>query len=84
MFNDNDKKIAKRIVDDPAIVELIAKVFLETEDKIDSEFIKSKTNSELGEIVRANLLAEEKVHLRWARLKNLANSPDKKSKTVPK
>lgn len=85
MFTDSEKQIAKRIVEDEAIKSLIAKVFLDTEDKITEEHITSKTNNELGEIVRANFIAEQKVKLRWQRLQALATSlGTKKPKVVPR
>lgn len=72
MFTDKEKQIAKSIVDNEDYVELLAKVLLTEEDKFTSEVIQSKTNEELGEYVRANDLAEQKVKQRFNRLKMAA------------
>ena len=62
----------------------MAKIFLDTEDKLTSEVILGKTDEELGQIVRANDMAEQKIKSRFAMLKNLgAPTRDKSKNTVP-
>lgn len=73
MYTEKDKQIAKAIVENAPMVELLAKVLLAEEDKLSAELISSKTNDELGEFVRANYLAETKIKLRFDRLKRLAS-----------
>lgn len=85
MFTKEEKQVAQQIVSNKDFVQLLAKVFLDTEEKISSETVNGKTNEELGEIVRANTLAEEKVQLRFSRLKQLGvDVGDKKNHAVPK
>lgn len=78
MFTDHEKEIAKRIVENEDMINLIKKVFVEPEEKIAFDIIKEKSNAELGEIVRANTVAEEKIRNRLIRLKNLALSSKSK------
>lgn len=78
MFTDHEKEIAKRIVENEDMINLIKKVFVEPEEKITFDIIKEKSNAELGEIVRANTVAEEKIRNRLIRLKNLALSSKSK------
>lgn len=78
MFTDHEKEIAKRIVENEDMINLIKKVFVEPEEKIAFDIIKEKSNEELGEIVRANTVAEEKIRNRLIRLKNLALSSKSK------
>lgn len=74
MYTDEEKQIAKKLLENEEYLELIAKVFLTTEDKLDSSFVHGKDNEKLGEIVRANVLAEEKVKSRFNILKSLART----------
>lgn len=71
MYTEQERKVAKNLLENKEALELIAKIFLETEDKINSDLVFTKTNEELGEIVRANDLAEQKVKTRFNILKNL-------------
>ena len=87
MYTQEQKETAKRLLEDKQAIELIATIFLDTEDKLTAETINGKTNEELGEIVRAGLLAEEKIKQRYAVLKHIASQVgDKqgKSKTALK
>lgn len=78
MYTQEDKDLAKQLVAEEKYMELIAKVFLDEEDKLSMELITNKTNEELGEIVRANTLAEIKVKNRYNRLKTLAQGTGQK------
>jgi hypothetical protein len=67
-FTDQEKTTARVIVADEHIRDLLQKVFTTNEETLTKELVSSKTNEELGEIVRANVLAEAKVLARWAKL----------------
>lgn len=84
MYTQEDKHLAKQLVAEEKYMELIAKIFLEEEDKFSIELVTNKTNGELGEMVRANTLAEVKVKNRYAKLKQLAQGSGEKEKPRPK
>lgn len=72
MYSKEEREVAKKICDNKEYLELIAKVFLDSEDSITTEFVNTKTNQELGEIVRAGSIAEQKIKSRYQVLKMLA------------
>lgn len=80
-FTEAERKIAQNIMEEKDILNFLAKVFLETEDKIDREYVTTKNDAELGQIVRADVLAEEKVKLRFNRIKRLGQPTGQKSRT---
>ena len=85
MYTKEEKEIAKNIVSNKAMVEFMTKVFLGTEDRLTEEVINSKTDKELGEITRANSMADRKVKSRFAVIKNLSvEAGDGKPNVVPK
>lgn len=84
MFTPEEKETAKALMGNKDFQNLIAKVFLSEEEKIDGEFIKLKTNEELGEVVRANYLAEEKIKARWSKLRQIGETREFTSHKVPK
>lgn len=84
MYTDEEKNTAAALLNNNEYVELIAKVFLESEDKINSDVVLAKTNEELGEIVRANDLAEQKVKSRFNTLKMLARPKNSKPNPAAK
>ena len=71
-FTDAEKKLATQLLGEEAYVALIKKVFLEKEDSIHPDIILTKSDKELGEITRANHLAEMKVQDRYNRLQTIA------------
>jgi hypothetical protein len=83
-YTAEEKQIAQAIVSNKEYCNLLAKVFLSTEDKLTMEVVREKTNIELGEIVRADLLAENKLQLRWNKLKQLGQKPVTGTNKVPK
>ena len=84
-FTDKEKKTAQSIVENEAIVDLLSRIFLETQDKFTPEFIASKNNEELGELLRADSMAETKIVQRFNRLKQIGESlKSGGSKKVPK
>lgn len=84
MYTNEEKQTAQALLSNKGFVELIAKVFLDTEDKFTDDTYLNKTNEELGEIVRANYLAEQKVKLRFNRLQMLGQKNEGKDRKVPK
>ena len=84
MYTNEEKQTAQALLSNKGFVELIAKVFLDTEDRFTDETVQGKTNEELGEIVRANYLAEQKVKLRFNRLQMLGQKNEGKDRKVPK
>lgn len=84
MYDDNDKQLARQLVADEKYMELIAKVFLTEEEKFTAETILDKTDEELGQLIRANTLAEIKVKNRYAKLKQLAQGGGEKKTPRPK
>ena len=65
------KEIARRLTESDEYMQVLAEIFLETEDKLTYETVNNKTNEELGEIVRADSIAEQKIATRFNRLKML-------------
>jgi ABC-type thiamine transport system substrate-binding protein len=82
MFDERDKQLAKQLVENKDMLEFILKV-LSMEDKVAAEVIIGKNNEELGEITRANFLAQEKLLTRYSKIKQLAQDTTGKSQKVP-
>ena len=72
MYTPEDRQVAQALCSNPRYLALLAKVFLDEDDKLTPELVMQKTNEELGEMVRASMLAEIKVKNRYAMLKRLA------------
>jgi hypothetical protein len=83
MFTQEDKDIARALMANEKFVELIAKVFLDTEDKLSLDML-SRNDDELGQLVRADMMAEVKVKTRFGKLKQLASDPTGKAKPAAK
>lgn len=83
-FTEENRKDAKRLMEDKGLMELLTKVMLETEDEITPETVNSKTNEQLGEIVRARTLAEAKVLQRFGILKTISVGGGKPNPTPRK
>jgi len=84
MYTQEDKDIAKALLSNAKFTELIAKVFLDTEDKLSLDLVQTRTNEQLGEFVRADMMAEVKVKTRFAKLKQLASETVGKPKPAAK
>lgn len=82
MYTEEEKLTAQAIVSNKHFTELLKKMFLEVEDKLDSTAIDGRTNEQLGEIVRANSLAERKIAMRYSKLLQLGTKLDGKSNKV--
>ena len=72
MYTPKDRQVAQALCSNPRYLALLAKVFLDEDDRLTPELVTQKTNEELGEIMRASMLAEIKVKNRYAMLKRLA------------
>lgn len=85
-YSDEDKQLAASIVSNKDIVELLGRIFLTEDTKLSAEVISTKPNAELGEFVRADYLAEQKVLNRFSKLKQLASEvkTGKKGGKVPR
>lgn len=84
MLNEEEKKVAERILQDEGIMKVLEKIFTPDEyEKLSPALLNEKTNEELGEMIRANILAEQKIRQRFDTLKN-QKSVLKKPKTVPR
>lgn len=84
MFTKDDRETAKQLLSNQRYVELLGKVFLQQEEQLAHETIHDKTNQELGEIVRANALAEHKVKTRYNVLQRLAQDTSGKPNPAAK
>lgn len=71
-YSKEEREVAKKLCENQEFLELIAKVFLDSEDSLTPDFVNSKTNVELGEIVRAGSIAEQKIKSRYQVIKMLA------------
>jgi hypothetical protein len=83
MYTQEDKDIAKALLSNEKFTELIAKVFLDTEDKLSLDML-ARNDEELGQLVRADMMAEVKVKTRFAKLKQLASETVGKPKPAAK
>ena len=68
MYTDKEKATARHIVESEDIRKLLQKVFTTPSESLNPEVVASKTNEQLGEIVRAESLAEQKILIRWQEL----------------
>lgn len=69
----DDKRILQRLVADEDYMRVLSDVLLK-EDTISPEVLLHKTNEELGEIVRAEMVAEDKIKSRLNKIKLLGKS----------
>lgn len=78
----DEKKVAERLLSSKEYVDLLKKVMLSNEDKLHPDQFAAKTNEELGEIIRADYLAEEKIKRRFDILKRAAQTSSGKIATA--
>lgn len=83
MYTKEEKATAKALVENKAYMELLAKVFTGKEDQINPDIVLAKTNEQLGEIIRADMQAEEKIKDRFNLLKRIAVTYEGKGSNVP-
>lgn len=74
---------AKRLFNDEGIMSLLGDYLLGVEDTIKLEEVGKMSDEQIGQITRANMLAEHKVKQRFASMKNLTLQGEKQeAKTV--
>ena len=81
-YTEEEKMTAQALVSNPAFLSLLKKVFTEVEDKFDDAVVDTLKNEQLGEMVRANSLAERKLKMRYSKLVQLGTKLDGKSNKV--
>jgi len=82
MYTEEEKQTAQALASNPAFLSLIKKVFTEQEDKINGDIVIAYDNVRLGEFVRADFMAEEKLKMRYSKLIQLGQKLDGKSNKV--
>lgn len=75
-YTDKEKEAAKHIVDSENIKNLLAKIFTQRSTTITMETVQKKTNEQLGEHVRADAIAEQKILQRWGELVRLGTDTE--------
>ena len=81
-YTEEEKMNAQALVSNPGFLALLKKVFTEVEDKFDDAVIDTLRNEQLGEMVRANSLAERKVKMRYSKLVQLGTKLEGKPSKV--
>lgn len=82
MYTEEEKLTAQALVSNKAFTDLMKKVFLDVEDKLDPTAVDNRTNEQLGELVRADSIAERKIAMRYSKLLQLGAKLDGKSNKV--
>lgn len=82
MYTEDEKLTAQALVSNPTFLALLKKVFTEVEDKFEDGVVDALDNQRLGEMVRANSLAERKLKMRYSKLVQLGTKLDGKSNKV--
>lgn len=82
MYTEEEKLTAQALVSNKAFTDLLKKVFLDIEDKLNADIILAKENEALGQMVRADFMAEEKIKMRYSKLLQLGAKLDGKSNKV--
>lgn len=70
------------LIGNKELSEFVFKHLIEEKEQISSDLIASKTNEELGEIVRANDLAQQKIASRFNNIKLMARTDESNSSPV--
>lgn len=71
MYTEDEKLTAQALISNKDFTRLLKKIFVDAEDKFDPSTIDDRTNEQLGELVRADSLAERKIAIRYSRLLQL-------------
>ena len=82
MYTEEEKLTAQALVSNKAFVDLIKKMFTEREDKLNPDIMIAYDNERLGELVRADFMAEEKLKSRYSQLIQLGTKLEGKSNKV--
>lgn len=83
MYTKEERETAQALVANESYMKLLVKVFTEQDDKLNPDVVLAKTNEQLGEIVRAGSIAEEKIKNRLDTLKKLAVTYKGKGVNIP-
>lgn len=81
-YTEDEKMTAQALVSNPAYLSLIKKIFTETEDKFEDAVVDTLKNEQLGEMVRANSLAERKLKMRYSKLVQMGTKLEGKPSKV--
>lgn len=68
---------AKRLFNDQPLVDLLSEYLLEVEEKLNPSVIQNMTDEQVGQITRAELVADQKIRERFGRIKNLTTMTGK-------
>jgi len=82
MYTEKDKSIAKSLVADKETLEFVKKIFCQSQKRWGDENL-SLTNASLGEVVKADILAEKHVKTRFENLMRLGAVNSGKKSSVP-
>lgn len=82
MYTEEEKMTAQALVSNKAFTDLIKKMFTEKEDKLNPDIMIAYDNERLGEFVRADFMAEEKLKSRYSQLIQLGTKLEGKSNKV--
>jgi hypothetical protein len=82
MYTDKEKSLARSIVADKETLEFIEKMFCQAQKRWGIENLSLK-NASLGEVVKADILAEKHVKDRFETLKRLGTVTSGKKSSVP-
>jgi hypothetical protein len=83
VFNEQEKKLAQDLLLNKDLIALIAKVFLTPQEEWTTDVLK-RPNDEVGELVKADVLAQQKIVGRFNELKRAGfNSPDTETPVAP-
>lgn len=81
-YTEEEKMTAQALVSNPAFLALLKKVFTEVEDKFEDDVVDVLDDERLGQMVRANSLAERKLKMRYSKLVQLGTKLDGKPSRV--
>lgn len=81
MLTEQEKQIAKALIDNEEYKKLLTKVMLTDDLDLTLEEVNSKDDKELGELLRADIRANDKVKRRFAILQRAAQ--EKQGKPNP-
>lgn len=81
-YTEEERLTAQALVSNKGFTDLIRKVFTEREDKLNSDVVIALDNQRLGELMRADFMAEEKLKMRYTQLVQLGTKLEGKSNKV--
>lgn len=75
-YSDEERALARKVVANKNLLGLLAKVLVSPNEVISSDLVAQKTNEQLGELVRADDMARQKIVSRWGELIRLGTPVD--------